>query len=301
MFKGNWNCLLDLTVTFPADDGVPLDTLNVQRRLTQIRPHLDRLFVCWFLVLEPDGNGNPHYQGAAVARGNIRRSWNQTAWEKMQRGKSTDGQAITYNRRLVKIWAELRQHIPGRTTATPIMSAKDVVGYITKKLHIPSREWDRFKPGTRWIHCSRSLRKVVASSRFCWNTPRCRLARQKQSVIAAALRVSPERCRQLFDSKMWHWRMTKMIAALDRTSVRWFEADINEVELAIISSLATIDIGWAGDLALKFERCRDCRMRGLNPYEPEPLRDPGDIMREVMEQAAQWRAAALQSLNANNN
>src|SRR5215469_8131425 len=52
MFKDNWNSLVDLTVTFPPDNGVPLDTLDVQSRLTHIRPHFDRLFLHWFLVLE---------------------------------------------------------------------------------------------------------------------------------------------------------------------------------------------------------------------------------------------------------
>src|SRR6266496_3323510 len=86
--KGHWESVLFVTATFAPENGVPVDTLYAERRLNQARPQLDRLFLCWFFVLEVDDNGVPHFHGVAIARGDIRRSWNQTAWQKMQRGET---------------------------------------------------------------------------------------------------------------------------------------------------------------------------------------------------------------------
>jgi len=92
--------------------------------------------------------------------------------------------------------------------------------------------------------------------------------------------------------------MTQLIAGLDAQTPRWYDSAHDVIEKLVIDRLDALDFGWAESLSMELGQRRYRHLCG-EPDDPPPPRDPGEILREDMEGAAQRRTAALQSLNAN--
>lgn len=330
-----------ITLTFRDEgDGRP-DSQDAARRLRDAEPVLDHVFAEWMLHLEFDpDSGSPHFHGIGIARKPVSTGWHRQPTQEIRRLQQVTRRerrpltaeekirihawqkVITPNPHLREIWRVLREKLPAYgfgsavpAQATPLEDAKRALSYILKDAQRSAKDHEsagracpRYRRGTRLFFHSASF-KVVCTTDFIWNNRKTRRDRLRKSRIAAVLRVSPEKCMELFGRK-WNLRMNRLIGELHRTHPNWDTGTDDEIESLVIQTLASLppvspralnpDAGatsqptaapsWAREMARTLEERRDRSRRGL-PRDLDPSPVPS-VLHDLEEAAKHrpWRA-----------